>query len=104
MHFDFFHHWSRKAFNQYTLRTFGLTYNIENASGYVTRIEHPSLGTRILIWTNPKTDVSVFAHECLHAAYFTLGYVGVIVTAKNHEVLAYLMTELMREVPKAIDR
>ncbi len=51
----------------------------------------------IHIWIEKKTDYPSLAHECLHAANYTLDRAGWFYHPDNHEPQTYLMTNLMRQ-------
>ncbi len=50
------------------------------------------------------TDPMTIAHECVHAAMYTLDRVGVEITPDNHEALCYLVEWLVEQVNKALEK
>lgn len=55
----------------------------------------------VCIWVKDKKDYSALAHECVHAANFTLDNRGVLPSFENDEVQAYLVGLL---VTKALSK
>lgn len=66
----------------------GLTVTMWNYKGKYTGVH---------VWIASKRDVSVIAHECLHAVNFTMEMRDVIPSWTNDEPQAYLLTALIRK-------
>lgn len=74
--------------------------------------DDPSFIGRMVVLTGPKKQEHIvimlannstnatIAHECLHAAYYIMDYIGQECPEDNHEVLAYLMSFLIKEIDK----
>lgn len=58
----------------------------------------------IVIMLGKDVENATVAHECLHAAYYIIDAIGQTIDEENHEVLAYLMSYLIREVDKIINK
>ena len=52
----------------------------------------------------PTALAELIAHECMHATYRMLSYVGIALTLDTDEVYAYQLEYLIREVTKAIKK
>jgi len=68
----------------------------EETSGYVLA----STNGDIFMGINAGEPLKVIAHECVHAAWEILDFVGVKVNYKNHEMLAYLVDWLFENYIK----
>lgn len=49
------------------------------------------------IWLRKKNDPPTLSHECIHAAVRCLERRGVIIDSRTDEVLAYMVTWMMKE-------
>ena len=56
----------------------------------------------IAVWIADKSDHITLAHECLHAANYTLHRIGNQASHTNDETLAYLQGHLMRAATKKL--
>ena len=59
--------------------------------------DSPELNEVLYIWGN-KHHIHHIAHECVHAAAYTLHRVGVPVSFRNDETLAYYVQFLMNNI------
>lgn len=71
----------------------GQDYYPDNTSG-TTWIK---AGKSPIIWFEKK-DLSVIAHEVIHASWFILDEAGVKIDADNHEALTYLVGYIIKNL------
>ena len=69
--------------------------DLKDKVGYTVQLTHTNGVTNFAMFlpllNRPVADiVSTINHESIHAAWYILDYVGVIVNADNHEALTYL--------------
>jgi len=77
-----------------------------NVAGYTCVVKHEAYGVGLFILLNTgeipnsPTMLSTIVHECTHLSWHILDGVGVDIDQNNHEVQAYVMEELVREVTR----
>ncbi len=74
-------------------------YNEEDDRAHFTDLE----GGNYALEFN-ECDPMTIAHECVHAAMYTLDRVGIEITPDNHEALCYLVEWLVEQVNKALEK
>jgi hypothetical protein len=85
--------WTQKSYEHFLKTKFNAEFNLETECHGHTYFDS-KIGTAI--WIRNKTDVISLAHECLHAANYTLNRIGNQASHTNDEVLAYLQGSLIR--------
>lgn len=63
--------------------------------GKMLGVQSEEGNTLVCIWMHPEADVSVAAHEALHAASFVLGCVGLKLTPESDEAYAYYVQHVV---------
>lgn len=71
-----------------------------NTVGRMVVLTGPKQQENVVIMLAKDSTNATVAHECLHSAYYILDYIGQECTEANHEVLAYLMSFLIKEIDK----
>ena len=66
----------------------------EQGMGVVIPYERDGRSKLILMGVFNK-EPATLAHECVHAAYFVLDHAGIKHDVDNHEVLAYMVSDMM---------
>lgn len=82
-------------------KRFGEGFLYKNFGAQVCVVEDPKTGVDMVTLTFRDPDAysaDTLTHECIHAAWRILDLVGVKVSSKNHEPLAYIAGWLSREV------
>jgi len=89
----------------------GLKFNVNpNAGGYTCLIKNAdhSMSLVVLINTNPNLERgslnSTIVHEATHLSWYILDGLGMKIDSDNHEVQAYLMEDLCREITRVTTR
>ena len=85
--------WKPKAYSDFLKKKFNADFSFESSCAGHTYYD-AGIGTAI--WIRDKTDMISLAHECLHAANYTLNRIGNHAHHTNDEVLAYYQGSLMR--------
>ena len=103
--FWFFLGWTPGQTNSYLMKHWKIDPIQFGGDGKCIRFENDEGKSAIAIWTRRKPnnpiDLSVLAHECVHAAHFLLDCRGVKADFKNDEVEAYLVQALMKAALKS---
>lgn len=90
MNFYFCIGWRPAEFEKYAKRTFDHELSLRAHRGKTLAVSNDR-GMVIVIWTEKKRDFACLAHECVHAANFTLEARGCQPSFENDEPQAYLV-------------
>lgn len=101
MNFYFCIGWGPDQFAKYMQKNFNHDPKMKLAEGKTIMVENDK-GRITIIWIKDRTDFPVLAHECIHAANFTLDVIGHIYDYENDEVMAYLTTWIIKKAMKKI--
>ena len=94
----FFLGWKWPVYKRYVQKKWDREWNQEEEpAGKSIIITGPIGFWAVSIWINKKNNFPTLAHECLHAANWTLDRAGVNPSFSNDEVQTYLMTNLIRK-------
>jgi len=100
MNYYYFIGWKWSDFKAYLSSEYAYTVERDvEPTGHCIMMEHPK-GAIIAIWVKKKTDIGSLAHECLHAANWTLERAGWTPQLWNDEPQAYLMMGIIRGATK----
>lgn len=74
------------------------SWALKGANAAAHYVEAPEGPPWFLMYLPKETPPQTIAHECLHSAWNILEHMGIEVDFGNHEVLAYTMQSLMKQV------
>ena len=89
--------WKRSDFTNYVKKAFDYDCTVAAGKTLMVQGENHSI---IVIWVSKKTDYSVLAHECLHAANMTLAHIGWKPNLNNDEPQADLLSQIFTNAIK----
>lgn len=97
MNYYYFLGWTWEEFVAYVKKNYDyeVCQDVKPA-GKCLQLTKGDRGCIMLIWVEKKTDYPSLAHECLHAANWTLERAGWH-PSFNDEPQTYLMTNIMRQ-------
>lgn len=102
MNYYFFLGWPWNEFRDYVFKNYNYTVSEypKPAGKLVEWNSDDGAKCTMMIWTEDAKDYPSLAHECLHAANWTLDRAGVKADFMNDEPQTYLMTNLIRQALK----
>lgn len=92
--------WAEPDFIKYIKQQFGYTVTTDKANGKCIEWFHDNGASGYVIWTRFKSGKKLYpalAHECAHAALFSLTNRGVKLDANNSEPITYLIEALIKQ-------
>lgn len=102
MNYWYFIGWPQDKFVKYCEKKFNHTPDFTNkVAGKLIECENDD-GVRMLIWVRSKKDLPSLAHECLHAANFTLARKGWRPELYNDEPQTYLFQAIFKHALEAM--
>ena len=91
--------WDAVVFNKYLKKNFNHETDCSGKAGKSLLVEADQ-GRIIIIWVRSVKDLSVIAHECVHAAYWTLNAIGIDARNDDAETLSYVVENLFSKCIK----
>lgn len=81
----------------------GYSFELGNERGRCVLLEGDNVAMCLIYVASPK-DYVAMAHECLHAANFTLQSVGIDISTDNDEVQTYLLDSIFEQALNTVKK
>lgn len=97
MNYYFYLGWPQAEFEKYIEKKYDFKPELPGVGKCIMTKNNKGKGAVLHIWIADKTNYPYLAHECLHAANWTLERAGWKPELHNDEPQTYLMTNIMRQ-------